>query len=312
MSDRTTFLLTGCTGFVGSRIARRLLGAGASIRAIVRRPDADPALNRRDFPGYEEIVGDFVDPAVAARAAEGCGVVIHAAATAGPDIEPVRRINAEGTRSMLEAARAAGAGRYVQISTISVYDLVGLDTVDEDAPLKRGADPYGTTKAEADQLVLEAAARGLGATILRPAAILGVHATSTWAVKVPSRIRDRQIRLLRDGGNTLPFVHVEDLVDAVILASSNDGSVGRVYNVLQSNETWREYAEEVRRWFDAPPLESVPESEAAAMPYWTGRFLADRLPAELGWAPGRTFAEGMGEAERHWRQAAAAPRGMGL
>jgi nucleoside-diphosphate-sugar epimerase len=308
MSDRTTVLLTGGTGFVGSRIARRLLAAGASIRSIVRRPDADPSLQRRDFPAYEEIVGDFVDPSVAAKAAEGCDLVIHAAATAGPDVEPVRRVNVDGTRSMLGAARAAGAARYVQISTISVYEVAGLDAVDEDAPLKRGADPYGTTKAEGDALVLAAMAEGLGATILRPGAILGLHPTSTWALKVPARVRDRQVKLLRDGGNTLPFVHVEDLVDAVSLSLSKDRSIGRVFNVLDTNRTWREYTDEVRRWFDAEPLESVPENEAAAMTYWTGRFVADRIRTELGWAPSRTFADGMGEAEAYWRQTAASPR----
>src|SRR5580765_1232985 len=102
MVDHPKVLLTGCTGFVGSRVARRFLDAGAAIRAIVRRPDADPSLRAYGVPAYEEIVGDFVDRDIAAKAAVGCDVVIHAAATAGPDIEPVRRVNVDGTRSMLE------------------------------------------------------------------------------------------------------------------------------------------------------------------------------------------------------------------
>jgi nucleoside-diphosphate-sugar epimerase len=307
MIDHAKVLLTGCTGFVGSRIARRFLDAGASIRSIVRRPDVDPLLREQGGAAYEEVVGDFVHRDVAAKAAIGCHVVVHAAATAGPDLEPVRRVNVDGTRSMLDAALGAGA-RYVQISTISVYDLAGLDTVDETAPLKRGAEPYGTTKAEGDELVLAAFEKGLRGTVLRPGAILGVHPTSTWAVKVPERIRDRQIKLLRDGGNTLPFVHVEDLVDAVGLTLESERSVGRVYNVLETNATWRRYADEVRRWFDAPDLERVPESEAAAMTYWTGRVLADRLGTELGWKPVRTFKDGMAEAESYWRQSTTVSR----
>jgi nucleoside-diphosphate-sugar epimerase len=306
MIEHGIVLMTGGNGFVGSRIARWLLDAGVSIRSIVRRADADPSLRSRAGAAYEEVVGDFVDPAVAAKAATGCGVVIHAAATAGPDIEPVRRVNAEGTRSMLDAARGAGATRFIQISTISVYDVADLSTVDEGAPLKIAADPYGTTKAEADRHVLDAVAAGLRATILRPGAILGVHPTSTWGVKVPARVRDRQIKLLRDGGNTLPFVHVEDLVDAVILALDDERSVGRIYNVFERNATWRDYTDEVRRWFDTPELESVPEAEAAAMSYWTGRFAGERLRSELGWSPSRTFAAGMAEAREYWRQVAAA------
>lgn len=242
-----------------------------------------------------------MEPDLAVRAAEGCDLVIHAAATAGPEVEPVRRVNVEGTRAMLEAARVSGARRFIQISTVSVYAVAGLERVDEMSPLKTDAEPYGMTKAEGDRLVFEAIGRGLPATILRPGAILGVHPTSTWAVKVPARVRDRQVKLLRDGGNTLPFVHVEDLVDAVFLAIGNDRSVGRAYNVLEHNGTWRDYTREVRRWFATPPLERVPDAEAAALTYWTGRFSADRLGKELGWSPARSFAQGMEEAKAYWR-----------
>ena len=298
--DRT--LLTGATGFVGSRIARRLLAQGVPVRSIVRRAGADPSLTH---PLYEEIVGDFVDPAVASRAAEGCSSVVHAAATGGPEFEPVRRVNVDGTLSMLEAAKTAGASRYVHVSTVSVYDVRGLERVDEESALKVTGDPYGVTKAEGDRRVIAAASDGLPATILRPSAILGVHPTSTWAVVVPKRVRDRQLKLLRGGGNTIPFVHVEDLVDAILLALQDRRAVGRVYNVLSGNGTWREYTDEVRTWFDTPPLDPVPEEDAAAQLYWTGSFLADRIAAELGWRPARTYAEGMSEAAEYWRTARA-------
>ncbi|HEU4723808.1 MAG TPA: NAD(P)-dependent oxidoreductase [Candidatus Eisenbacteria bacterium] len=303
-------LLTGATGFVGSHLAHRLLDHGVPVRAIVRRAGADVSLLR---PGYEEVVGDFVEPAVSARAAEGCDLVLHAAATSGPEFEPVRRVNVDGTRSLLDAARAAGASRFIQISTLSVYDVGGLDEVDEDSPLKTGTEPYGVTKAEGDRLVFGAAADGLAATILRPGAILGVHPTSTWAVKVPARIREGQIKLLRDGGNTMPFVHVRDLVDAVFLAVASPRSVGRAYNVLEMNGTWRMYTDEVRGWFGLPELERVPDAEAAAMTYWTGRFSAKRLRSELGWSPKCRFEQGMAESKTFWASSGsgAAPPGAG-
>jgi nucleoside-diphosphate-sugar epimerase len=295
-------LLTGATGFVGSRIARRLLAHGSPVRSIVRRGGADSSLIH---PLYEEVVGDFVDPAVASRAAEGCSRVIHAAATGGPDLEPVRRVNVDGTVSMLAAARAAGATRFVHISTVSVYDVRGLERVDEESPLKVTGDPYGVTKAEGDRRVIAAAAEGLPATILRPSAILGVHPTSTWAVVVPRRVRDRQLKLLRGGGNTMPFVHVEDLVDAIEMGLQIPRAVGRVFNVLARNGTWREYTDEVRTWFDTPPLDPVPEADAAGQLFWTGSFQAERIAQELGWRPSRTYEAGMAEAAEHWREARA-------
>jgi nucleoside-diphosphate-sugar epimerase len=294
-------LVTGSTGFVGSRVARRLLAEGARVRAIVRRPGADAALSAH--AGYEEVVGDFVDPGVASAAARGCACVVHAAATSGPEMEPVRRVNVEGTRSMLGAALDAGARRYVQISTLSVYDVAGHDVVDETTPIKRDAEPYGSTKAEGDRLVMEAARGGLPTAILRPGAILGVHPTSTWAVKVPTRIREGKVKLLGDGGNRMVFVHVEDLVDAVLLSLEQDRAAGGVYDVVERNTTWRAYTDEVCRWFSMGEVASYTEEEAEAgkMVYWTGAFQSDRLARELGWAPRRTFEQGMAEASDYWR-----------
>lgn len=297
-ASRPRVLLTGGNGFVGSRIARRMAGDGYPVRAIVRRPGESPDLTH---PHVEEIEGDFTDPSVTLRAAEGCALVIHCAATGSPDLETARRVNVDGTRCVLDAARTAGATRYVHISTLSVYQMDGRPVVDEDAPLKTAGEPYGVTKAEADRAVLGAAAGGLPAVIFRPAAILGAHPTSTWAVRVPERIRDGTLKLRGDGGDTLPFVHVEDLVDAVLLGLAAGHAVGRVYNMTDFHRTWRDYTEAVRRWLGTAPLEAIPMEQLPAGAYWTGRYDGSRVRAELKYAPRRTWEEGMEEAARAWR-----------
>jgi nucleoside-diphosphate-sugar epimerase len=292
-------LLTGGNGFVGSRIARRLAAAGRRVRAIVRAKGAATELSEPDVaPWVEEIEGDFTRPETAGKAAEGVGAVVHCAAAAGPDLETARRVNVEGTRAMVEAALGARVRRYVQISTISVYARIPADLLDEDAPLKKEGDPYGLTKADADRVVLAAMERGLPAVILRPGAILGLHRTSTWAVRMPERIRDGQIKLRGDGRETVPWVHVEDLADAVLLALGDDRAVGRIYNVADGAMTWRRYTDDVRGWFGAPPLEEIPVAEFGE--YWTGRFDASRIRRELGYAPRRSYEEGMSEAAEHW------------
>jgi len=294
-----TILVSGGTGFVGSRVALRLAALGSRVRAIVRRTGATPELREA---GIEEIEGDFIERDVAGRAAVGADLVVHCAATSGPDLDLVRRANAEGTRSMVDASLAAGCWRYVHISTCSVYRTDGLTLVDEEAPLKDAGDPYSVTKAEADRIVLDASARGLHAVILRPGAILGVHPTSTWAIKMPARVRDRLIKLAIDGMNTLPYVHVDDLVDAVLLGLSDERAVGRVYNLADGHMTLKEYTDEVRSWFGTPPLEVIPKEEVPAGGYWMGKFDGRRIRAELNYAPRRTYAEGMAEAGRHWRK----------
>lgn len=294
-------LLTGGNGFVGSRVARRLAQQGHRVRALVRASAEAPGAD----PRTEWIWGDFVDEATAARAASGVDAVVHCAATSGPDLDAVRRVNTQGTRSMTEAARAAGVRRFVQVSTVSVYAQRTPDSVTEEAPTKTSGDPYGWTKAEADAVVLDAASRGLPVAVLRPGAILGYHPTSTWAVRVPARIRDGDVKLRIDGMDFLPWIHVENLVDAVLLALNDDRAAGRVYNAVDGHVTWRDYTDEVRGWFGTPPLQVLPESEVAPGAYSTSRFDTSRIRSELGYVARHTYADGMAEAAAHW--AASAP-----
>ncbi len=148
--------------------------------------------------------------------------------------------------------------------------------VDESAPLETAGDPYGRTKAEADRIVLDASGRGLSATILRPGCILGVHPTSTWAVKVPARIRDRQVKLM-DSEAWFPFLHVENLVDAVLLSIEQERAAGRVYNMVDGHVPRRSYMEEVRAWFGTAPLEVVPRDMVPPGAAWNGKFDARRI-----------------------------------
>jgi len=300
-----TVLLTGGNGFVGSHVAARLVALGCSVRAIVRRAGEAPELQNDQT---DEVVGDFVDPGVTGPAARGAEIVIHCAATGGPDLEPVRRINAEGTRTVAEAALAAGSRRYIQISTGSVYDRSGREVLDESCPLKREGDPYGVTKAEADRIVLDAMDRGLAASILRPGAVLGYHPTSTWAVRMPAQVRDGELELRIDGEDIIPYLHVENLVDAILLAIRSNLAAGRVYNVSDGQVTWRRYTDEVRSWFRSPPLEIIPADQISPGTYWKGSYNSQKIRDELGYQPQRTYEEGMADARSYWTHAHASSR----
>ena len=302
---RGPVLLTGATGFVGSRVARSLAQAGRRVRAIVRAKGAPELAVPEVAPWIEEIEGDFTRPETAAAAALGVDAVVHCAATGGPDMETARHVNVVGTRSMLAAARAPGVRRYVHVSTLSVYVRTPReDVIDESSPLKEDGDPYGATKAEGDRVVLEASRGGLPAVIVRPGAILGFHRTSTWAVRMPARIRDRQMKLRGDGREPIPWVHVDDLADTILLALEDDRAVGRVYDMTDGAVTWREYTDEVRGWFGTPPLESIPEAEIGG--YAMARFEAGRVRRELGYRPRRDYASGMAEAAAYWARENAA------
>jgi 2-alkyl-3-oxoalkanoate reductase len=302
-TDVARIVVTGATGFVGGRVAARLRARGDEVTAIVRREDADLAA-----AGVDQRLAALTDPdelrSVLEGAAEPVDVVVHAAATAGPDLEEVRLVNRDGTRAVLEAARAAGVRRLVHVSTTSVYDLDALGDVevDEDAPLVTPSSwpadqvvPYALTKAEAEAEVVEAMADGLSAQILRPPAVLGAGPTSTWGTRVPRRYRDGDLPA-RPPATTFGYVHVEDLVDAVL--ASADSSAERTCNVVGGHTTFGDYLAALRRFLAAPPATEAVSSDVP----WRGRYAAERLRSELGIDPSRSFDEAMDEIATSWAE----------
>ncbi len=316
-------LVTGGSGFVGGHLAERLAAAGARVRAIVRRRGDHPGLGA---PGavsnIEQMEGDFVDPETARRACRGIAVVIHAAASIAGDLVEARRVNVSGTAGLAAAARSEGCGRFVHISTISVYDWVaaraaleaqgegGVDTeFDETTPQKEGERAYayspagspwyGLTKAEAERALEAEMALGLPATILRLGAVLGVHPTSSWAVGVPADVRAGRVRLVADGTGLIPWTHVQNIGRVVDLAVASPAAAGRSYNVVDSHVTFGRYVEDVRAWFpDALP---APREAAGPGATFAARCSNERLHRELGYTPIRSYEDAMAEAAAWWR-----------
>jgi 2-alkyl-3-oxoalkanoate reductase len=299
-------LVTGATGFVGGRVVRRLHGRGDEVIAIVRSPSddlADLGIEQRIVP-----LGDLEGLQQAGRAADA---FVHTAAVAGPDHATAHRVNVEGTQAVAGAALLSGQ-RFVHVSTTSVYDLgrIGDVLVREDAPLvsRDGEAPptsssgsaYATTKAAAEDAVTRAVRTGLVGAILRPPAVLGAGPTSTWGTRVPTRIRDGEGPAIHPE-STFGWVHVEDLVDAVVAALDADPEVvrGLTVNVVGGHVPFGTYRDEVASWFeDAPPS---PEPDAAP---WRGSYATDQLPANLAVRPDRSFEAAMQEIADQWQEAA--------
>jgi 2-alkyl-3-oxoalkanoate reductase len=293
-------VVTGATGFVGGRIAARLRERGDEVVALGRRTTDDLAAS-----GVEQEVVDLTDTTAVEAVFEHhrpVDALVHAAATAGPDLDAVRVVNRDVTRALVDAASAAGVPRFVHLSTTSVYDLEALgDTqIDEDAALVTAAswpdgdpDPYSLTKAEAESEVQRATTAGLSAQILRPPAVLGVGPSSTWGTRVPRRYRDGELPP-RAPATTFAYVDVEDLVDAVV--ASLEARSTATCNVVGGHTTFGDYLTALRRAVPAPP---ATEATSSAAP-WRGRYATRRLAAELGVAPSRSFEASMTRIADAW------------
>src|SRR5690348_9625200 len=155
-------LVTGATGKVGSRLARRLAQRDDRVRALVRDEARAGAL--RDAR-VELVTGDLLDKDSLAAAVRGVDAVVHCAAFfRGATPEQAHAVNDLGTQHLANAARAAGVKRFVLTSTGLVYGSNGGRLASEDDPCAPAA-PYPVSKLAAERFLLAQA--GLEAYVLR-------------------------------------------------------------------------------------------------------------------------------------------------
>ena len=230
-------LVTGATGFVGGNLARALVHRGYEVRALVRRPDSAPALERLDV---QEAIGDLRDRESLATALKGCQGLFHCAAMYSFfSLNPaeVYRVNVEGTKIILEEARRAGVERAVYTSTVSTIGLPrqGLGTEETEVQPKHLMGHYKKSKYMGEQAALAAADNGLPVVVVNPAAPIG-----PWDVK-PTPTGGIVLEFLR---KKLPFyintgmnvVDVEDVAMGHVLAMEK-GVPGERYILGNQNMT---------------------------------------------------------------------------
>lgn len=212
--------ITGASGFVGSAVARELLRAGIGVRALVR-----PSSPRKNLDGLDiQIVkGDMRDGASMRQAAEGARYVFHVAADYrlwAPDPDEIIRANVEGTRSVMEAARDAGAERVVYTSSVATLKLHEDGTpADEAKPLNEdeAIGAYKKSKVAAERLVERMIDDGLPAVIVNPSTPIGprdIKPTPTGRIIIEAA--EGRMPAYVDTG--LNVVHVDDVAAGHIAA----------------------------------------------------------------------------------------------
>lgn len=224
-------LITGASGFVGSAVARALIARGERVRLIVR--PTSPRTNIDDLDA-EVVVGDLADPAAVRAAMAGVRGLYHVAADYriwAPDPAVIIANNVTTTRTVMEAALAAGIGRIVYTSSVATLKPSDRATpVDETAAAtpEQAVGAYKRSKVEAERLVeAMVAKRGLPAVIVNPSTPIGprdVRPTPTGRIIVEAATG--RIPAFVDCG--LNLVHVDD-VAAGHLAAFDRGMVGERY-----------------------------------------------------------------------------------
>lgn len=222
-----TAFVTGATGFLGLNLVQQLVEDGWQVTALHRASSNLTYLRR--FP-VTLAVGTVEDPAsLQAAMPANVDAVFHAAGDVsfwrGHNARQ-RRVNIDGTRHVLDAARQVGAKKFVHTSSIAAYGLPH-GPFDETAPLAAGGSWIGyiDSKARGEEEVHKAIAAGLDAVILNPANIVGPYDTAHWG-QLFALIAEDKLPGIPPG--RAPFCHVHAVARAHITAVT-EGRTGENY-----------------------------------------------------------------------------------
>jgi acetylornithine/succinyldiaminopimelate/putrescine aminotransferase/nucleoside-diphosphate-sugar epimerase len=243
LSQDNVCLVTGASGFIGGRLARRLVTEGYQVRCLVRPSSDVSALSALDV---ELATGDLTAPQTLARAAEGCRYVYHCGAMVSDWATPeeVKAVNVAGTRNLLEACGRASVVRFVHLSSTDVYGYPGGFEVDESYVANGFRNWYAQTKRDAESEVQRAGAGGgFETVILRPATVYGPGSREV-VLEIARALRSRQMMLIDQGRALAGLCFIDNLLDAALIAMTHEAAPGRAFNVADGVDvTWRRFAD---------------------------------------------------------------------
>ena len=296
-------VVTGGAGFIGSNFARHVLATHPGDEVVVfdKLTYAGNLDNLRELaadPRYAFVRGDICDAVAVAGVAAGADAVVNFAAEthvdrsiSGP--EDFIRTDVLGTHVLLEALRASGTARYLQVSTDEVYGDVGSGSSRESDPL-RPSSPYSASKAAADLMVL-AYRRTFGSPVLitRSSNNYGPYQYPEKLVPlfITNLLEGEPLPVYGDGRNVRDWLYVEDNCRAIDLVL-REGLDGEVYNIGGGEEVAN---------IDLTRALLRALGQGDEMIHWVSdraghdrRYSVDcsRVRA-LGWAPQVPFAEGL-------------------
>ena len=298
-------LLTGGAGFIGSNHARHLTRQHPDwtivvLDALTYAGDRANLADLLEGDRVRLVPGRIEDRELVGRLMDGVDAVVHLAAETHVDRSiddpaPFVTTNVLGTQVLLEAARRAGVGRFVHVSTDEVYGTLGpVGTFTETSPL-RPRSPYAASKAGGDLLV-QAYARtyDLPAVLVRPSNTYGPRQfpEKLLPVLITNALEDRPLPVYGDGRHVRDWLWVEDLcrgLDAALLK----GQPGDIINLGASQErTNLEVARRVLELLGKPPTLIA---FVADRPGHDFRYALDSSLARerLGWQAEVPFEQGL-------------------
>ena len=223
VADRRRVLVTGAGGFLGGRTVEILRERfGWDVVPLVRSPKSAARLAR--WP-IDVALGDVCSPEDMARALRGCDAVVHCAVGTDWPPEAARKVTVDGTRTVAEAALAAGVRRFVHISTFFVHQRDKDGILDETTPLAPPeTDGYGQAKLAAERALERVARKGLNTIVLRPVRIYGPF-SKTFTIRPLQALAAGRF-VIRGPDVPANMVYVDNVVEAIACAIEAPDALG--------------------------------------------------------------------------------------
>lgn len=322
LENQSTWLVTGCAGFIGSNLIETLLKLNQNVVGLDNfstgyqhnLDEVKSVVSDAQWSNFSFIKGDIRDESTCNQICTGVDYVLHQAALGSVPRSIDNPINTNnnnitGHLNMMVAARDAGVKRFVYAASSSTYgDHPGLPKVED--KIGKPLSPYAITKY-VNELYAEifASTYGFESIGLRYFNVFGPrqNPNGAYAAVIPkwieAQIKGEEVFINGDGETSRDFCFIDNTVQANLLAatSQNDGAANQVYNVALGDRTsLNELYSEIQQRLS----EAIPAFEAKAPTYREFRSgdvkhsQADTTKAQtlLGYAPTHRIAEGLSEA----------------
>lgn len=228
-------LITGASGFIGAYVVREATRRLHQVTVVSRNPER---LDSTRFPDVGRLVWNLSDGVVPDISGFNVDCIIHLAAVLEGEREEQERTTIGGTLHLLTAARQAGIGKVVGVSSMAVLDypsLPPMSNIDEAAPVATdysGMGQYAAIKARQEELFREYAREGTQlCTILRP----GLVYDESQLISAHAGVVRNRFCLLVSHDGQVPTVEVNGLARAIVAAAEKDLPNGTVLNLVDDN-----------------------------------------------------------------------------
>ncbi|RLS55957.1 MAG: NAD-dependent epimerase/dehydratase family protein [Planctomycetota bacterium] len=323
MNNRTC-LITGAGGLVGSSLAEACVKRGYKVKALIRSGSDGSFLEKL---GVEVVRGDLQDKSLPIEATQGVDTVFHCAAKVGDwgSVDSYRQVNVEGLRKLLDSLNPAQLYKFVHFSSLGVYEARHHYQTDESTPPPdQHFDGYTQSKMESEKLALQYHKdKGYPIVVLRPGFIYGPR-DRTVLPRLMEKLKTKEVKYIGSSSYAMNNIFVGNLVQAAFLALDNPNAVGQVFNLTDGEKVSKKrFITTIAKGMNLPTPFFLP------VPLWLVKLIASSMEKKalkrgaleapkitkanikflglnldfsiekakriLGYAPTKTFDEGMAE-----------------